>query len=146
MVDDADSRPLLDTIIAGSRILTRQRSGESYAAWCQRNHDVGLELIETIIPQLPWRVKTVLSGCAMGADEAGATWAHNHGVVVREFPAQWDTHGKSAGPRRNEQMVREADAILTLWNGVSRGTQDVMRRARTRALQGWHHRVNLDDA
>jgi len=42
----------------------------------------------------------------------------------------WEEHGKRAGPIRNSKMVREADAVLALWNGTSTGTADTIGKAR----------------
>jgi hypothetical protein len=42
--------------------------------------------------------------------------------VIKRYPADWDTFGKSAGYRRNEQMAEDADALVAFWDGESKGT------------------------
>ena len=64
---------------------------------------------------------SIVSGMARGADALGVRFAKEHAVMLYEFPADWDKHGKSAGPRRNEEMGRFADGLLAFWNG-SNGT------------------------
>jgi hypothetical protein len=54
----------------------------------------------------------IVSGCARGADTAGEMYADFYGIPVKKFPADWDTHGKAAGPIRNKQMAQYADAAL----------------------------------
>lgn len=39
------------------------------------------------------------------------------------FPAQWNRHGKAAGPIRNERIVEACTAILFFWDGTSIGTR-----------------------
>ncbi len=49
-------------------------------------------------------------------------------VVV--FKADWDTHGKAAGPIRNREMLdRRPDLLLAFWNGRSPGTKDCINQA-----------------
>lgn len=52
----------------------------------------------------------VYHGGAKGADRFAAMWADDAGVEAKLFTADWEKHGKAAGPIRNEQML--ADAIL----------------------------------
>ena len=74
--------------------------------------------------------KEVVSGRAKGVDTAGERWAKAcqerdqdpYHYNVKEFPANWNKYGKSAGYRRNEQMADYADALLLIWDGESRGS------------------------
>jgi hypothetical protein len=45
------------------------------------------------------------------------------------FPADWKTHGKAAGPIRNRQMAKNAEALIALWDGNSRGTKNMIETA-----------------
>src|SRR5690349_4676040 len=53
----------------------------------------------------------VISGGCRGVDMAGEGWACDRDVPVRRFPADW-SRGPSGGPRRNAEMVAEADAVV----------------------------------
>lgn len=81
----------------------------------------------------------VLSGCAQGVDRMGERWAeHRHRnprPAVERHPAEWEKHGKAAGPMRNSEMVNNADALVALWDGESSGTADILRKARVRGLR-----------
>lgn len=74
-------------------------------------------------------VHVVIHGAARGADTFGGEWAHERGVAVLAFPADWEGLGRAAGPIRNQQMLDEAapDLMLALLGG--RGTADMVRRA-----------------
>jgi hypothetical protein len=72
----------------------------------------------------------VISGMARGADTLGWEWAKAHGVEVIEMPADWARYGRSAGYRRNEEMARAATHLVAFWDGVSRGTSNMIGIAR----------------
>lgn len=70
----------------------------------------------------------IMSGTARGADRVGEIYAQRHGLDLKKRPAQWNrqadgTYDKSAGYKRNEQMGKEADVALILWDGESRGSE-----------------------
>ncbi|MCY4637910.1 MAG: SLOG family protein [Acidobacteria bacterium] len=73
----------------------------------------------------------VISGAARGADRMAAEWAARNGVPCDEYPADWDRYGKSAGYRRNEQMLTEGQPhlVVAFPQGESRGTRMMMQIA-----------------
>lgn len=74
----------------------------------------------------------VLSGKASGADAMGERWARSRGIPVEEYPADWKTHGKAAGPIRNQAMVNDADMLIAFRGG--RGTLDCVYKAEDAGL------------
>ncbi len=62
---------------------------------------------------------------AHGIDEAGEHWGLVNFKKVVEFPADWDTNGRSAGPIRNKQMAEYGDALLLIWDGKSAGSRNM---------------------
>lgn len=77
----------------------------------------------------------VVSGLARGADKLGVWYANERGLRVIPYPADWDTHGAAAGPIRNEEMASNAEALIAFWDGISRGTADMIEKARKRGLK-----------
>lgn len=74
---------------------------------------------------------TVVHGDARGADRIAADLAHQFGCNVEAHPADWDRHGKGAGPRRNAEMVAAgADVCLAFPIGASPGTRGCIRLAK----------------
>lgn len=73
----------------------------------------------------------LVCGMARGTDLlAYQLWVANN-MPVHKFPADWNTHGKSAGYRRNVEMGNFADAAVCFWDGVSKGTKhmiDIMEK------------------
>lgn len=75
----------------------------------------------------------VSGACPTGADAlAEAIWIHN-GLRVERHPADWNKHGRAAGPRRNQAMVdSRPDACVAFVRNNSRGatgTVTMCRRA-----------------
>lgn len=68
--------------------------------------------------------------CATGADVYADRWALEHGVYCVRFPADWERHGRSAGPRRNQRMLEEGRPDLVLAFEGGRGTADMVNRAK----------------
>lgn len=76
----------------------------------------------------------VVCGMARGADALGYQYAMERGFEVKEFPADWDKFGRRAGILRNREMAKNADAVVAFWDGVSRGTRDMIEVAKQNGL------------
>ena len=76
----------------------------------------------------------VVSGTARGADQLGERWAQLRGYPVRQFPADWQQHGKQAGWLRNQQMAQYATHCVCFWDSKSRGTGHMINLARQQGL------------
>lgn len=85
-------------------------------------------------------ITEVVSGGATGADTCGEQWAHSSGIPVKRFPANWDLHGKAAGPIRNREMAEYADGVILFPGG--RGTDNMADTARKSGIAIWDWRVN----
>jgi len=65
----------------------------------------------------------IVSGGAKGADTLGKRYADEKGLTTIIFVADWNTHGKSAGYKRNVSIVKNSDAVIAFWDGKSKGTK-----------------------
>lgn len=75
------------------------------------------------------RPTVIVHGNARGADEMSGEWARRKGIFVRKYPADWVSHGKAAGPIRNEHMFTQEhrpdepiDAVVSCPLHGSKGT------------------------
>lgn len=109
------------TIIAGSRTV-----GDITIV---RDAMICADFEENIHPTI------IVSGVATGADRLGIMWADEVGLPVQKFPALWNKYGKKAGFIRNAQMADNADALVAVWDGVSKGTKHMINIARSRNLK-----------
>ncbi len=108
-------------IIAGSRGITEQQ-------WVTEKADAWVAL--------HGRPDRVLCGDAQGPDRLGAAWARAQAppVPVSHYQAAWDVYGARAGHMRNCQMADNADGLLALWDGRSKGTAHMISIASRRGL------------
>lgn len=77
----------------------------------------------------------IISGHATGADALGERYAQERGLECEQYPADWKTHGRAAGPIRNAQMAEVADALIAFWDGQSRGTANMINLAKSKGLK-----------
>jgi hypothetical protein len=112
------------TIIAGSRGIT------------------DYEEVRKAIIDSGFIITEVVSGaCPTGVDPLGERWAYLNDIPVKRFPADWDKFGKGAGPIRNREMARYGEALIACWDGVSRGTLNMVQEARLKGLKVHLHTV-----
>jgi hypothetical protein len=114
-------------IIAGSRTATKQQVKDALAA-CP----------------FTAAITTVVSGTARGADTFGEEWAAWAKKAVVRYPADWDRYGKRAGYVRNQHMAENAEALLAVWDGASRGTGHMIDLANRHGLIVFVHRTDLE--
>ena len=79
-------------------------------------------------------VKMVLCGEAKGIDTHGKKWALKNNIEVKSYPADWDKHGKLAGPLRNKEMASQATHLLLVWDGKSKGSKNMLNEAEKAGL------------
>lgn len=74
----------------------------------------------------------IVSGHCRGADVMAEQFGEECGIRVITFPADWDKHGKSAGPIRNRTMAEYASegdnigVLIAFWDGKSKGTKSMI--------------------
>ena len=124
------------TIVAGSRSIVEQETV---------NYVLNKLVLEGFLG-----ITEVVSGKAKGVDTLAENWAHTEGIPVQEFPADWDNvdipgakkksrrdgsvYNVLAGYMRNQDMADYADALVAIWDGKSKGTKDMIERARKKGL------------
>ena len=107
----------MKVIIAGSRDI------DSMPALLEAIAESGFEISE------------VVSGGARGVDTLGELYALECGIPLRQFKAAWDILGKGAGYMRNAEMAVYGEALIALWDGQSKGTAQMIEKARQNGLQ-----------
>ena len=100
----------MKVIIAGSRNL---------GSWSQ----VTAAIVTSGFEQ---EMSEIVSGGARGVDRMGEHFASLYKIPLKVFPADWNKNGKAAGPIRNAEMAKYADALIAVWDGESRGTKNMI--------------------
>ncbi len=87
------------------------------------------DALERAISDAGWDIEEVVSGTCRGVDVMGENWGKANDVAVKQFPADWLTHGRVAGELRNRDMAHYADGLILLWDGKSPGASCMLREA-----------------
>lgn len=76
-------------------------------------------------------IEVIIHGAARGADTLGGKVADNLNIPTEIYPAQWNKHGRSAGPIRNVEMLTEGrpDIVLAFHPNIvnSKGTKHMVK-------------------
>jgi len=82
------------------------------------------------IKQANIHIDELVSGGAHGIDTLAEHWATENEISIKRFLPDWDTHGKSAGPIRNQEMAEYCHAAIIIWDGSSKGTFNIIDNVR----------------
>ncbi len=78
-------------------------------------------------------IDLLITGGCRGADTLAARATRQCDIRYVEYPADWQRFGKSAGPKRNQQMLdlENPDLLLVFHEDLTRskGTRDMLHRA-----------------
>ena len=86
-------------------------------------------LVVNAIRDSNYKIDELVSGNAVGVDRLGETYATATNTPVKLMPItshDWSTLGKRAGMVRNRQMAEYCDAAVIVWDGVSKGTRNMI--------------------
>lgn len=73
----------------------------------------------------------LIHGDARGADRLSHEWAKaRHVNDVIKYPANWDEHGRSAGPIRNRFMLTDGQPHVIVAFEGGRGTADMIQQGK----------------
>lgn len=81
------------------------------------------------------RPSIVIDGGARGADWMASSWALENGVHSVTYKADWNAHGKAAGPMRNRRMIVEGKPDIVVAFPGGKGTEDMISKARSAGIK-----------
>lgn len=103
----------MKVLVCGSRAATSTAEGQ---------------LIYRVISAL--RPDVVVQGGARGVDEWARGWAEDANRQCVTYPADWESFGRAAGPKRNQLMLDDSKPDIVLAFPGGKGTADMVRRAK----------------
>ena len=83
--------------------------------------------VEDFSPYLPADTTEIISGGAKGIDQCAAAYARAHGLILTECKPDYARYRRGAPLKRNLEIIDRADYVPIFWDGVSRGSQYVIR-------------------
>jgi len=100
-------------------------------------HNLSIEFSKEYNPNDNWLPTdiVIINGKAKGVDSASSDWAIVNYAQLKEYPADWETHGKAAGFIRNQQMLDEGKPDLVIAFPGGSGTADMIRRAKKAGIE-----------
>lgn len=75
-----------------------------------------------LLKYIPEDTSEIVSGGACGVDSMAEQVAKALSLPIRVLEPDYETYGKNAPLKRNEQIVEYADYVLAFWDGESHGT------------------------
>ena len=77
----------------------------------------------------------IIHGGAAGADWCAELIARRTNTPVLVFKADWEWHGKAAGPIRNKAMLEEGKPDLVIAFSGGRGTANMVKQAKAKGVE-----------
>lgn len=87
----------------------------------------------------------IISGGARGADQLAERYAELEGIPIEVYPADWEKYGKSAGFKRNVQMLQEGRPDLVIAFPGGKGTEMMKSLARNTGVKVMEIKDNGDN-
>lgn len=107
------------------------------------------KVIEDAIIESGFPIDVIIHGDARGVDRLAGEWAIKRNIHTVVFKADWNEHGKRAGPIRNAEMVKYAaesckdgGALVAIWDGESKGTFNAIYQAHRKGLKVFVRTIN----
>ena len=79
-------------------------------------------------------ITLLVHGACKGTDLLCEAWAMKRGIPTVAYEPDWDRWGRSAGPRRNSEMLQSEKPDLVIAFPGGRGTADLVKRATSMQL------------
>jgi len=71
----------------------------------------------------------IIQGGAAGADRMARDYAYQNNIICETVKADWNKHGKAAGPIRNLEMLKKyPNAVVVAFPG-GKGTENCVKQA-----------------
>ncbi len=104
---------VIRVLIAGCRNFNDYKTAKSYIDMCISRIRKSGQII-------------IVSGGANGADKLAERYAAENNFKCEVFLPDWQKFGRSAGPKRNSEMVKVSDFVICFWDKKSNGTKSTI--------------------
>lgn len=107
---------------------------------CGSRHYSNYKKITEVLSNYIYHIPvTIIHGGCKGADTICGTVAKEFGFDVKEYPADWNAHGRAAGPLRNKLMLYDNPDIehaIVFHENIeqSKGSADMLKRVKAAGI------------
>ena len=81
-------------------------------------------------PHIPQNVDLIITGGAKGIDTIAEQYADEHNIPKLIVRPEYERYKRAAPIIRNKIMVEQADVVLVIWDGKSKGTLSTINYAK----------------
>jgi predicted Rossmann fold nucleotide-binding protein DprA/Smf involved in DNA uptake len=85
------------------------------------------ESLELFVPK---NTNEIISGGAHGIDQCAAKFAVSHNIKLTEIKPDYKQFGRYAPLKRNIEIIKLADYVIVLWDGISHGSKFVIQECK----------------
>ena len=75
-------------------------------------------------------IEEIISGGAKGVDSCAKRYAEENAIKYTEILLDYKKYGRAAPIVRNRVMLEISDTVFVFWDGISKGTESVIRYCR----------------
>lgn len=93
-----------------------------------------MAMLHAAVTEAEFPITHIVSGGALGVDTLAQALAKELCIPITIYYADWEAHGKAAGPIRNQLIVNEAVAMIAIRSRFSRGTTDAIKKAKAKGI------------
>lgn len=106
------------------------------------NYDFFASVMSEIVRERGKPSQILQGECPTGADRLAKRWCIENNVFCSSFPPDW-SKGKRGGPERNTTMLQTADVVCAFVHSKSKGTKDVIKKAKAKGLPLYEVNITL---
>ncbi len=107
-----------------------------------RNINLTTEELKIYIPR---NAEALVSGGARGIDSAAAIFSREAGIPLIEIKPNYERYGRGAPIIRNREIVSMADLVIIIWDGVSRGSKNVIEECTRQGKDFTQYIINKNE-
>jgi predicted Rossmann fold nucleotide-binding protein DprA/Smf involved in DNA uptake len=94
------------------------------------NQQQVIQVIEQVITKSKTPVTTIVTGGANGVDSIAEYYAKMSDINIEVYYPVYSQYGKRAPLIRNNEIIKNCDGVLAIWDGESNGTAYTIRKAK----------------
>lgn len=101
--------------------------------------------IDSIGEYIPVECDEIVTGGARGIDTCAMSYARENGISLTVLHPDYKRYGRGAPIVRNREIIAQADLVVAIWDGNSRGTKNVIDECRKTGVEARVILINKEE-